>query len=209
MQNCPATWSPSWKTRQTREKARHLLIAKYFRPSEQIALYEMIGLPVPSRQEIEQNAAYKSPKKPEWPGARRGFRIRVVSAYNYTCALTAYRLTTITAGASLTPRIFTNSETAETTTRAMESHYPRMPTGHSIKGYGRLRTITELSLQLGNLQKQARTRIIYSQAITANDFICRKIELFGQTQFTLLGTERRDSRQPEGSGPPASAMPLI
>ena len=43
----------------TREKARHVLIAKYFRPSEQIALYAMIGLPVPSRQEIEQNAAYK------------------------------------------------------------------------------------------------------------------------------------------------------
>jgi putative restriction endonuclease len=40
-----------------RDKARHLLIAKYFRPSEQIALYEMIGLPVPSRQEIEANAA--------------------------------------------------------------------------------------------------------------------------------------------------------
>jgi len=41
----------------TRDKARHLRIAKYFRPSEQIAPYAMIGLPVPSRQEIEQNAA--------------------------------------------------------------------------------------------------------------------------------------------------------
>ena len=28
-----------------RDKARHLLIAKYFRPSERIALYELIGLP--------------------------------------------------------------------------------------------------------------------------------------------------------------------
>jgi putative restriction endonuclease len=35
-----------------REKARHLLIAKYFRPSEQIALYEMIGLPATSRRGI-------------------------------------------------------------------------------------------------------------------------------------------------------------
>lgn len=81
-----------------REKARHLLIAKYFRPSEQIALYEVIGLPVPARPEIEQHAAYKSPEEAQIAGREARFRIRVVTAYNYTCALTAYRLTTITAG---------------------------------------------------------------------------------------------------------------
>ena len=81
-----------------RDKARHLLIAKYFRPSEQIALYEMIGLPVPSRQEIEANAAYKSPEEARMAGREARFRVRVVTAYNYTCALTGYRLTTITAG---------------------------------------------------------------------------------------------------------------
>jgi len=81
-----------------REKTRHVLIAKFFRPSEQIALYETIGLPVPSRQEIEQNGAYKSPEEAQLAGREARFRIRVVSAYNFTCALTAYRLTTITAG---------------------------------------------------------------------------------------------------------------
>ena len=81
-----------------REKARHILIAKYFRPSEQIALYEMIGLPVPRADEIEQNAAYKSPEEAKMAGREARFRIRVVSGYNYTCALTAYRLTTVTAG---------------------------------------------------------------------------------------------------------------
>ena len=45
-----------------RDKARHLVIAKYLCPSEQIALYEMMGLPIPSRQEIERSAAYKSPE---------------------------------------------------------------------------------------------------------------------------------------------------
>ena len=80
------------------EKARHILIAKYFQPSEQIALYAMIGLPLPSRPEIEQNAAYKSPEEAQLAGREARFRIRVVSAYNFTCALTAYRLTTITAG---------------------------------------------------------------------------------------------------------------
>jgi putative restriction endonuclease len=81
-----------------RDKARHLLIAKYFRPSERIALYEMIGLPVPSQQEIEANAAYRSPEEARMAGREARFRIRVVTAYNYTCALTRYRLATITAG---------------------------------------------------------------------------------------------------------------
>jgi len=82
----------------SREKARHLLIAKYFRPFEQIALYEMIGLPVPSQQEIERSAAYRSPEDARMAGREARFRIRVVTAYNYTCALTGYRLTTVTAG---------------------------------------------------------------------------------------------------------------
>lgn len=81
-----------------RDKARHLLIAKYFRPSEQVALYEMIGLPLPSRQEIERNATFKSPEEARMAGREARFRVRVVTAYNYTCALTDYRLTTITAG---------------------------------------------------------------------------------------------------------------
>jgi putative restriction endonuclease len=82
----------------SRDRARHLLIAKYFRPSEQIALYEMIGLPIASRQEIERSAAYKSPEEARMAGREARFRVRVVTAYNYTCALTGYRLTTITAG---------------------------------------------------------------------------------------------------------------
>jgi len=58
-----------------REKARHLLIAKYFRPSEQIALYEMIGLPVPSRRGIVGPSGarpYNRPKRPDWRGEKRG-----------------------------------------------------------------------------------------------------------------------------------------
>jgi len=82
----------------SRDDARHLLIAKYFRPAEQIAFYEMIGLPVPSRQEIEARAAYKSPEEARMAGREARFRVRVVTAYSYTCALTGYRLTTIGAG---------------------------------------------------------------------------------------------------------------
>ena len=78
-----------------RDKARHLLIAKYFRPSEQIALYELIGLPIPSAIEIEQNAAYKSAEDAMQVGREAKFRIRILAAYDYTCALTGYRLATI------------------------------------------------------------------------------------------------------------------
>lgn len=91
----------------------------------------------------------------------------------------------------------TNFATAETTTRVTESHYPRMPIGHSIRDYGQFRTTTELSWPSGILQKQDRTRIIYSKAIMADGFTCRKIELFGQIQFTLLGTGGRNSRRQE------------
>jgi putative restriction endonuclease len=81
-----------------RDKARHLLIAKYFRPSEQIALYELIGLPQPSRIEIEENAAYRSAADAAVVGREARFRIKVLAAYDYTCALTGYRLTTIASG---------------------------------------------------------------------------------------------------------------
>ena len=78
-----------------RDKARNLLIAKYFRPSERIALYELIGLPVPNAIEIEQNAAYKSAEDAMQVGREAKFRIHILAAYDYTCALTGYRLATI------------------------------------------------------------------------------------------------------------------
>ncbi len=80
----------------SRDRARHLLIAKYFPPSEQIALYEIIGLPIPSKIEIEQNAAYQSAEDAMKVGREVKFRIRILAAYDYTCALTGYRLATIT-----------------------------------------------------------------------------------------------------------------
>ena len=76
----------------SRDKARHLLIAKYSRPSERIALYELIGLPIPSAIEIEQNAAYNSAEDAMQVGREAKFRIHILAAYDYTCALTGYRL---------------------------------------------------------------------------------------------------------------------
>ena len=84
-----------------RDKARHLLIAKYFPPSERIALYELIGLPVPNDIEIEQNAGFKTAEDAMMAGREAKFRIRVLASYDYTCALTGYRLTTVSGVASI------------------------------------------------------------------------------------------------------------
>src|SRR5205085_8113679 len=80
----------------SREQARRILIAKYFPPSERVELYALTGLPVPSDEQVTLDANYQSPGEPEKAGRDARFRIRVMAAYNYTCALTCYRLTTMT-----------------------------------------------------------------------------------------------------------------
>jgi putative restriction endonuclease len=82
----------------SRDTARRILIAKYFPPHERLGLYELTGMPVPSDDEIARDATYKGPEDARKQGREARFRLRVVAAYNYTCALTGYRLTTITGG---------------------------------------------------------------------------------------------------------------
>src|SRR5207249_2784853 len=84
-------WDPA-----CRDQARRILIAKYFPPAERIGLYALTGLPVPSEDQIVRDASYQSPADAQQQGREARFRLRVVAAYNYTCALTLYRLTTIT-----------------------------------------------------------------------------------------------------------------
>jgi putative restriction endonuclease len=81
-----------------REQARRILIPRYFQPDERVALYTLVGLPVPAEDEIPRDAAYQSPEEAQKKGREARFRLNVVAAYNYTCALTGYRLTTISAG---------------------------------------------------------------------------------------------------------------
>lgn len=81
-----------------RMKARRILIAKYFPQDERIALYTLVGLPVPDKDQVAQDAAFQSPEDAQNKGREARFRLNVVAAYHYTCALTRYRLTTITAG---------------------------------------------------------------------------------------------------------------
>lgn len=82
----------------SRDKARRILIAKYFQPYERLSLYALVGMPVPSDDEIVRDANYKNPEEAQKQGREARFRLNIVAAYNYTCALTRYRLTTITGG---------------------------------------------------------------------------------------------------------------
>jgi putative restriction endonuclease len=84
---------PAW-----RDKGRRILIAKYFQPGERVALYSLLGMPIPSDNDIARDANHRSPEEAKRQGREIRFRLNIVAAYNYTCALTGYRLTTITAG---------------------------------------------------------------------------------------------------------------
>lgn len=83
---------------RVRNKARRILIAKYFQPAERNALYHLTGIPIPSDDEIARDANFEAPKDAAKAGREGRFRVDVVSAYNYTCALTGYRVTTIASG---------------------------------------------------------------------------------------------------------------
>jgi putative restriction endonuclease len=85
--------SPAW-----RDQARRILIARYFQPDERLALYSLLGMPVPSEDEMRRDASSKSLEEARKQGREVRFRLSVVAAYGYACALTGYRLTTISAG---------------------------------------------------------------------------------------------------------------
>ena len=80
-----------------RKQMRRVLIAKYFVDfSERTALYQLVGLPVPPDAIVREDARLYEAARERGREAR--FRLTVVPAYNYTCALTRYRLVTIDSG---------------------------------------------------------------------------------------------------------------
>jgi putative restriction endonuclease len=81
-----------------RIRSRQILIAKYFQPEERAALYALCGLPVPSKDELRRDAEREPIKNATALGRDAKFRISVIYNYQFTCALTRYRLTTIDGG---------------------------------------------------------------------------------------------------------------
>ncbi len=80
-----------------RKQLRRVLIARYFNdPSERAALYGLVRLPVPPDDVVRADAKLYEADRERGREAR--FRLTVVPAYNYTCALTGYRCLTVDAG---------------------------------------------------------------------------------------------------------------
>src|SRR4051812_16264354 len=75
---------------------RRLIIKPYFLQHEKVSLYEAVGL-APSTEtttlidSIDTQSALEK-------GRTARFRCSIVAAYNFTCALTCYRLVTVDAG---------------------------------------------------------------------------------------------------------------
>lgn len=83
--------------RDFRKEMRRVLIAKYFVDfDERTALYQLVGMPVPPEPVVREDARLYEAARERGREAR--FRLTVVPAYNYTCALTRYRLVTIDSG---------------------------------------------------------------------------------------------------------------
>ncbi len=87
----------SLKDSSFREVARKILISGYFTPPERVGLCALLGLPVLTEEDVANSSASQFAEEAELRGREGRFRLRVVSLYNYTCALTGYRLMTVSA----------------------------------------------------------------------------------------------------------------
>jgi putative restriction endonuclease len=81
-----------------RANARRILIAKWFNPPERHALYTLYRMRIPTDDEIARDAKFETPDDAKRTGREARFRLDVVPAYSYACALTGYRVTTIDRG---------------------------------------------------------------------------------------------------------------
>lgn len=80
-----------------RKQLRRVIIAKYFAdPAERAALYDLVGIPVPPDDIVKADSRLYSESRKRGREAR--FRLTVVPAYNYACALTGYRCVTVESG---------------------------------------------------------------------------------------------------------------
>ena len=80
-----------------RTQARSILIRTWFEPTEQAVLWALTGKTPPPADDPAKIEPASDPEAAE-RGREGRFRIGVVTAYDYTCALTGYRLVSLTSG---------------------------------------------------------------------------------------------------------------
>jgi putative restriction endonuclease len=75
--------------------ARQTLIAKYFEPHERAELYSLLGLEVPPDDIVASDATRFLRSEESEVKRDAKFSVRVLPAYDYTCALSRYRMIAI------------------------------------------------------------------------------------------------------------------
>lgn len=89
------------KDPEFRTLARRTLIATYFEPTERAELYALSGLPVPPDDIVAADATRFLPSDSEVKKRDAKFSVRVLPAYDFTCALTRYRMIAVDGKSSL------------------------------------------------------------------------------------------------------------
>jgi putative restriction endonuclease len=82
------------KNEDFRTLARRTLIAKYFEPHERAELYSLVGLEVPPEDVVAADATRFLASDTDAAKRDTKFSVRVLPAYEYTCALTGYHMIT-------------------------------------------------------------------------------------------------------------------
>lgn len=78
-----------------RKLARRTLIARYFEPNERAELYRLCGLEIPPEDLVTADAARFLRSDQDEAKRDAKFSVRVLPAYDFTCALTRYRMIAI------------------------------------------------------------------------------------------------------------------
>jgi putative restriction endonuclease len=78
-----------------RDRARRLIIGQGFQPEEQITLAALLDISVPTEAQVLRETAAVDRAAAVEQGREARFRLTVVPAYDYTCALTGLRLVTL------------------------------------------------------------------------------------------------------------------
>ena len=81
-----------------RDQARRLIATNYFRGEERAGLCALLDIPMPGETQMLRETAAIEAAAAVAQGREARFRLTVIPAYNYTCALTGYRLVTVDSG---------------------------------------------------------------------------------------------------------------
>ena len=82
-----------------RRHARLLIITNYFGQAEQFALSALVQVHLPDAECVRDEVSEYATSVAVLTGREARFRLTVVPAYNYTCALTRHRIITVDSGA--------------------------------------------------------------------------------------------------------------